>query len=423
MKKQSEKSLWRKMRSLLNTIHLWLGVGSGLIILVVCLTGTIYTFSSEIQKFTDSHLHTVEVPVDATRLPAENVISNVLASLKGGVVQSIVIPSDSRSSYQVIISNADKVEGQGCTKGTGEKNADVKMGEQKKAPAGRARGTTYFVNPYTGDILGTGETNSSAFFMVMFRMHRWLLLDTEIGRPIVGVATLIFVVMIITGMVIWFPKKVKNWKQGLRIKTNAKWKRTNHDLHNALGFYASVFLLVMALTGLTWSFQWYKEGFVDIFSSKAKDTKPVELFSKPVAESAKAPIARYVSAVEKVLPYRGDYRINLPADSAGVVTVMKTGTGFFATSVADRITLDQYTSNVLATDRFADKSFGDQVVASIKAIHIGSFAGTFSKILYFVTCLIGTSLPVTGVIIWINKLRKERGVRQRPALTAEAIPR
>jgi len=123
-----------------------------------------------------------------------------------------------------------------------------------------------------------------------------------------------------------------------------------------------------------------------------------------------------------VLPYRGDYRINLPADSAGVVTVMKTGSGFFATSVGDRITLDQYTSNVLATDLFPDKSFGDQVVASIKAIHIGSFAGTFSKILYFITCLIGTSLPVTGVIIWINKLRK-RDVRQPVEVPAEAIAR
>ena len=422
MKKQREKSMWRKTRSLLNTIHLWLGVGSGLIIFVVCLTGTIYTFSSEIQKFTDSHLHTIELPVDATRLPAENVIAKVLASVKGGVVQSVVIPSDARSSYQVIVSNADKGEEQGDKKGAGEKKADVKNGEQKKAPAGRARGTTYFVNPYTGDILGTGETSSSEFFMVMFRMHRWLLLDTEIGRPIVGVATLIFVVMIITGMVIWFPKKVKNWKQGLRIKTNAKWKRTNHDLHNALGFYASIFLLVMALTGLTWSFQWYKEGFVNIFSSKSKDAKPAELFSTPGVASAKAPIASYVAAVENVLPYRGDYRINLPADSAGVVTVMKTGTGFFATSVGDRITLDQYTSNVLATDLFADKSFGDQVVASIKAIHIGSFAGTFSKILYFITCLIGTSLPITGVFIWINKLRK-RDVRQRVEVPEEAIAR
>jgi uncharacterized iron-regulated membrane protein len=422
MKKQREKSMWRKTRSLLNTIHLWLGVGSGLIIFVVCLTGTIYTFSSEIQKFTDSHLHTIELPVDATRLPAEKVIAKVLASVKGGVVQSFVIPSDARSSYQVIVSNADKGEGQGDKKGGGEKKADLKNGEQKKAPAGRARGTTYFVNPYTGDILGTGETSSSEFFMVMFRMHRWLLLDMAIGRPIVGVATLIFVVMIITGMVIWFPKKVKNWKQGLKIKTNANWKRTNHDLHNALGLYASIFLLVMALTGLTWSFQWYKEGFVNIFSSKAKDAKAGELFSTPGAASSKAPIASYVSAVENVLPYRGDYRINLPADSAGVVTVMKTGSGFFATSVGDRITLDQYTSNVLATDLFPDKSFGDQVVASIKAIHIGSFAGTFSKILYFITCLIGTSLPVTGVIIWINKLRK-RDVRQPVEVPAEAIAR
>ncbi len=399
MTDQCEKSGWKKTRSLFNTIHLWLGVGSGLIIFVVCLTGTVYTFSTEIQKITDSNLHSVEVPDGASRLSAETLVEKVLTHAGDGVAQAVVIPAGDKSSYQVVVGKVEK---------------DQKSG-------GRGRGTPYFVNPYTGEVLGTGETSSSEFFMVMFRMHRWLLLDTEIGRPIVGVATLIFVIIIITGMVIWVPKKVKNWKQGLTIKAGANWKRVNHDLHNALGLYASLFLLVMALTGLTWSFQWYKEGFVNMFSSKSKDSKPKELFSSFEAGAERATIATFVSSAEEVLAYNGDYRINLPSDSLGVVSVMKTGNGFFSTSVADRITLDQYSANVLATDLFSDKAFGDQVVSSIKAIHIGSFAGTFSKILYFITCLIGTSLPVTGIIIWINKLRKKREKPSKRALSPQGV--
>lgn len=426
--KEQRDNTWKKVRSLFNDIHLWLGIGSGLIIFVVCLTGTVYTFSSEIQKVTDSHIHTVKVPVKGSRLATETIIEKVLTSVKGGVVQSVVIPSDPGSSYQVVIGASDKGEGRkregGEKKAEGKKDGEVKKGGEakkggeSKAPAGRARGTTYFVDPYTGSILGTGETSSSEFFMVMFRMHRWLLLDMEIGRPIVGVATIIFAILVITGMVIWFPKKVKNWKQGLKVKTDGNWKRLNHDLHNALGFYSAIFLLIMALTGLTWSFQWYKEGFVNMFSSKGKEAKPKELFSTP--GESKASIERYITAVGEVLPYEGDYRINLPRDSAGVVTVMKTGTGFFATSVGDRVTLDQYSANVLATDIFADKPFGDQIVSSIKALHIGSFAGTFSKIIYFITCLIGTSLPVTGVIIWINKLRKKKSEKKRDAKARRA---
>lgn len=428
MKEQRDNTTWKKVRSLLNTIHLWLGVGSGLIIFVVCLTGTVYTFSSEIQKLTDSHIHKVQVPQNATRLATETIIEKVLTSVKGGVVQSVVIPSDANASYQVVVGAADKGEGkkndggekktEAKKEGEVKKRGEAKKGAESKAPAGRARGTTYFVDPYTGAILGTGETSSSEFFMVMFRMHRWLSLDMEIGRPIVGVATIIFAILIITGMVIWFPKKVKNWRQGLKVKTDGNWKRLNHDLHNALGFYSAIFLLIMALTGLTWSFQWYKEVYVNMFSSKTKEAKPKELFSTP--GESKASIERYMLAAGEVLPYEGDYRINLPRDSAGVVTVTKTGSGFFATSVGDRVTLDQYSAHVLATDIFADKPFGDQMVSSIKALHIGSFAGMFSKIIYFVTCLIGTSLPVTGVIIWINKLRKKKTKKKGDAKTRRA---
>ena len=218
MKEHQKKNGWRSIRELLNTVHLWLGVGSALILFVVCLTGTVYTFSDEIKKITDSNLYTVEAGVGSVPLSAEEVISGVLDSLQSGVVQSVTIPSSSDASFQVTVGKP----------------------QSGNEPGGRPRGTTYFVNPYTGDILGTGETTTSEFFMVMFRLQRWLLLDTSIGRPIVGIATIIFVVIIITGMVIWFPKKLKNWKQGLKIKTNANWKRANHDLHNALGFYASV---------------------------------------------------------------------------------------------------------------------------------------------------------------------------------------
>ena len=416
-KKEKEKSTWKSIRGVFNTIHLWLGVGSSLILFVVCLTGTIYTFAPEIQKITDSELYTVQVKPDATRLPAETVLAKVLASLNGGEVQTIVIPEAVNASYQLTIGKKEekpreekpKEENPKDERGEGKdaaKGAEAKQGGEKNAgPPQRPRGTTYFVNPYTAEILGTNETSSSAFFMFMFRAHRWLLLDTAIGRPIVGAATLIFVVIIISGLVIWFPKKIKNWRQGLKIKTSANWKRVNHDLHNALGLYAALFLLVMALTGLTWSFEWYKTGFNNTLGVKKKEEKKPESIVTPGA--TKASVENILAAADQALPYAGDYRIMLPQDSTGVVALSKTQNSFFATSVADRITLDQYSSAVLTKDLFSEKPLNEKISSSIKALHIGSFYGTLSKIVYFIACLIGTSLPVTGVMIWINKLRKK----------------
>jgi uncharacterized iron-regulated membrane protein len=411
MKEKKEKSIWSRVRELFNTIHLWLGIGSGLIVFVICLTGTIYTFSTEIQKITDSELYTVQIDGEAKRLPVETLIAGLPDSLKRGVVQSLIIPEALNGSYQITIGKKEQKKDapQGDSK-VAERSKEPKERKEGAAkgpgPGARPRGVTYFVNPYSGAVLGTNETGSSAFFQVVFRLHRWLMLDTEIGRPIVGVATLIFVVMIFSGLVIWFPKKIKNWKQGLKIKTSGNWKRVNHDLHNALGIYAALFLLVMALTGLTWSFEWYKEGFTNMFAGKKAEQAQFKSVFTP--DSQRATVENILVAAEGVLPYGGDVRIMLPSDSSGTVMITKTSNSFFATSVGDRLVLDQYSTAVLNQDLFSEKAFGAQVVASIKAIHIGSFYGTLSKIFYFIACLIGTSLPVTGTLIWINKLRKKK---------------
>src|SRR5690606_5860804 len=106
----------------------------------------------------------------------------------------------------------------------------------------------------------------------MFSLHRWLLLDRieepligelpnrTLGSYITGAATIMFTLGVITGMVIWVPQKVKNWKQGLKIKWNANWKRGNHDLHNTLSLCALIFLFLMGITGPQSSFPWYRTG-------------------------------------------------------------------------------------------------------------------------------------------------------------------
>ncbi|SIQ65777.1 PepSY-associated TM helix domain-containing protein [Pontibacter lucknowensis] len=434
MKKNQQKSTWQKVRSLFNDLHLWMGIASGIILFVVCLSGTIYTFSTEIQEMLEPEKFTVQVEKGATPLAAETIMAKVAAET-GGQVSAITIPADASRSYTLNVKKAEQKEGEGrggdgkkrggegkgAEKGGGEKAAEGKKGPEgavaKGGPAGggpgggRDRGTNYLVNPYTGAVLGTTDGPASEFFMSMFRLHRWLLLDTEVGRPIVGWATVIFTLIIISGLVIWFPQKVKNWRQGLKIKWSGNWKRINHDLHNSLGFYSSFLLLIMSLTGLTWSFEWYKEGFFKVLGvTPQKDRKEEPLFSKvpaDLSQTATLTIADYVKSADQVLPYEGDYRISLSTDSAATVSINKNKVGFFAPAASDRLQLDQYSGEVLKADIFADKAFNEKITSSIKPLHVGNVYGTFSKILYFIACLVATSLPVTGTIIWINKLRKK----------------
>ena len=71
------------------------------------------------------------------------------------------------------------------------------------------------------------------------------------GKMIVGTSTLMFVFVLISGVVVWWPRTRKALKNSLKIVANKGWRRFWYDLHVAGGMYALVFLLAMALTGLT----------------------------------------------------------------------------------------------------------------------------------------------------------------------------
>ena len=378
MGKSSKKYTFRKF---IRDIHLWLGVGSGIILFLICLSGTMYTFRHEVEQFLEPEKFEIEKsgldPLSLALLIEQTEKST------NGTVSRISIYDDEKkpAELQVSMSKEDK------------------------------RGETYYVNPYSSEILGTGKGPSTEFFMFFFKMHRWLLLDQEIGRPIVGVATLIFIILTITGLVLWLPTKIKGWKSfkpGFNIKFSSNWKRINHDLHNVLGFYTFILILIMALSGLSWSFEWYKDGLSSALGAKVfggRDEKKLESVQLPDETSLAAD--QIAAAANRELLYDGKLTIVLAKGAEGSYEVTKKNDAKFNKEAFDKIVIDQYSGKILKKELFANKTLGQKIASQMKAIHLGEIYGTFSKIIYFITCLIATSLPVTGVIIWINKLRKQ----------------
>ena len=72
--------------------------------------------------------------------------------------------------------------------------------------------------------------------------------------------TLIFVVMLISGLVLWWPRNKKGKRKSFTIKWDARWRRKNYDLHRVLGVYVYAIALILALTGLVWGFEWFRDG-------------------------------------------------------------------------------------------------------------------------------------------------------------------
>lgn len=403
------KTKWQRARKLFNDIHLWLGLTSGLIVIAICFSGTIYVFNTELVENAAPHLYKVEPLPGKERIEVDSLLPAV-AKAAGGTVTTITIPAELNRTYQFNVK---------------------KKGEE-------GRGTTYMVNPYTGAIAGNSkETNGTKEFMgTMFSLHRWLLLDKvkepvirgvsnkELGSMITGWATILFTLGCITGLVIWFPQKLRNWKQGFRIKWNAGWKRINHDLHNSLAVYALFFLLLMGLTGPQWSFDWYRDGLQKALGTyQSKEAPGKQKGAKPIIPEEKRSMAVMsvtdcMREADKALSYTGNYLVTLPADPASPMVFSKTKLGFFAPAAGDKITIDPYTGKAIKTEIFSDKPFNERVAGSIKAIHVGNVYGSFTKILYFLACLIATSLPVTGTMIWLNKLKKKKKRKNAVSLKA-----
>ncbi|MFP4092310.1 MAG: PepSY-associated TM helix domain-containing protein [Cyclobacteriaceae bacterium] len=377
---------WRK---LFNDFHLWMGIGSGLILFVVCLSGTIYAFRTEIEKLLEPSSFRIEQADKSKRLTTETIFTQ-LQEEPGGIITSVSIPFAADEPYKVSI----------------------------KASAEEKRGTTYLVNPYSGEVLGTPKGPASAFFSTVFKLHRWLLMERSTGRIIVGIATIIFVFIILTGWVLWWPRKLRNLKQSLTVKTSANWKRVNHDLHNSLGFYASFLLMIMALSGLCWSFEWYRDGLEAVLGTKVFGSRGgEEVSSQAEADAFPLSVEALIDKSEAYLSYPGDYTIYLPAGEEEAVKVIKYPKVSFAGLTAyDLLKLDQYSGELLLKDIYADRPFNEKISTMIKPIHTGEVFGTFSKILYFLASLIGTSLPVTGVLIWVNKLKKKSRKRQQTSM-------
>jgi uncharacterized iron-regulated membrane protein len=126
-----------------------------------------------------------------------------------------------------------------------------------------------------------------------------------------------------------------------------------------------------------------------------------------------------VSAGNSQLPYEGNLRITLPNEPNGEIALSKSRTGFFAKAGADQLTMDPASLEVKEAKLFSDLSVRQQIGRSVKSLHTGEIFGQFTKFIWFVACLIATSLPITGTLIWWNKRKKKKSNRLSESKSAQ----
>lgn len=381
------------MRKIFRNIHLWLSVPFGILITLICFSGAALVFEKEVMELCHRELYFVK-KVEAAPLPMEQLMTKVAATLPDGVsVTGVNISSDPERAYQVTLS--------------------------------KPRRASMYVDQYTGEI--TGKYERASFFNFMFRMHRWLLdsmkQDGGIfwGKMIVGTSTLMFVFVLISGVVVWWPRTRKALKNSLKIVANKGWRRFWYDLHVAGGMYALVFLLAMALTGLTWSFQWYRTGFYKTFGVEVQPSmghgnaaanataKGGKRDGKPEGREGRgahrySPYTNWQQVYEQLAEANPDYKQISVSDGSASVAVPRFGNQ----RGTDRYKFNPRNGEITETTLYKDLDNSGKIRGWIYSVHVGSWGGMLTRILTFVAALIGASLPLTGYYLWIRKKIKRR---------------
>ncbi|HYG38936.1 MAG TPA: PepSY-associated TM helix domain-containing protein [Cytophagales bacterium] len=389
MKSKSKKSK-SPLRRLNDWLHLWLGLSSGIVVLIVSLTGCIYVFEQEIKDALEPWRF-VEVQ-DKPFVPPSVLIDTAQKYMPEQIPTGLTYSNK---------------EGAAAIGYSGNEN-------------GKRTFTAIFLNPYTGEFLQKQQLlgeGSFDFFRFIIDGHRALWMPYNIGRPVVGIATLIFVILLLTGLVMWWPKNFKksSFSKSFKIKWKGSFKRVNYDLHNVLGFYTLVLAFVLAVTGLVWSFKWFENSLY--FVTSAGETKPghhhppsdttkagmVAIDSIPVLDKA------WYKTIAQEPNVQGMYMspsLPDPDDVIEIIAYQDHGSWYNRnTYYYDQYTLEQFR---VQGDRFAEASFADKLDMLNYDIHIGAALGLPGKILAFFISLICASLPVTGFLVWLNKKKKKK---------------
>ncbi|MEM1002258.1 MAG: PepSY-associated TM helix domain-containing protein, partial [Bacteroidota bacterium] len=226
-------------KKIIGKIHLWLGLASGLVVFIVSITGCIYVFEKELKGIFRKDRLITEVEEDAVRLSTSILVNNAEALFNHKYkAYSLVVPTSKNETLQVHFFKRRSIEETGLWTWYGQEQQYYYI---------------VYMNPYNGQLVYM-ENTKWELFTVVEAVHTSLLLG-PIGNRIIAVSVLIFFVLLISGIILWWPhnKKALRMRTWFQWKPKTKWKRKNYDLHNIPGFYVLFLAVIISITGLSWS--------------------------------------------------------------------------------------------------------------------------------------------------------------------------
>jgi uncharacterized iron-regulated membrane protein len=382
-------------RRVLFWIHLIAGCSAGMVILVMSVTGVLLAYRRQILHHTDG-VSQWQPGLEAQRLPVEQLLAAIQKD-QGQIPTGITVRSDS----------ADPVS----------------------FDFGRER--TVLMNPYTGQVLGEASPRLRAFFSSVEGWHRWLAMGGEKrpwGRAVTGACNLSFLILVLTGPFLWWPKEW-NWnnlKKIIVFRGEAWGRARDWNWHNVLGFWCVAPLLLIVVTGVVMSYPWANN-----LLYRATGTTPLQAASQRLAERNPGAASRknsdpssrksepaHFEGLDKLftrarlqVPDWTTISLRLPGNAAGPLTFFIDRGDGGRPDLRSQLTLDPANGEIVRWEPFSSYNSGRQLRAWARFTHTGEAAGWMGETLAVVASTGASLLVFTGVSLAVRRLLAWKGRR------------
>jgi uncharacterized iron-regulated membrane protein len=377
-------------------VHLYGGLGIGLLVFIISLTGALYVFKDEVQNsLRASYIYHHESDIQHKKVLGLTVLEQKLNAQhqENYPIHWVEVPMDKSKSYKF-----HYYERQPKAWHYFEELAIYK---------------TAYINPFTGQLLAV-EDEKHGFFNIVKYIHWSFLLKAEWGTYVVGIPVLVFVLMLITGIILWWPKTKGAAKQRLwfRWKNIKNWRRKNYDLHSILGFYSSFVALIIAITGLFYAFVFVPSAIFFVFSGGETEFPMLTHIVGHAPASARNihTLDKMAHTTEALYPKANSYSLDfgyprLDGEKHPNFQVwVQQYPGRY--DVNHQLVFDENSGELLHQKPHESKGFGEKVIGANYDIHVGAIWGLWGKILALVCSLICASLPITGFLVWRGRQKK-----------------
>jgi len=395
----SMNRLGQRIKAALLQVHSIGGLVLALLLALVALSGAIMSFEDELVELLNAGIMQV-APREMPALLPDELVARLNAMPDIGKVVAVKLSSDPSVAVHVRFARDEP----------------------------SARRTSLYVDPYDARVLGAPR--GEEFFATVRRLHRWLLIPGDAkgwGRQITGVAALGLIVMLISGVVLRWPRRATSVKIWLKPNLGLSGRGLHRSLHAIIGTWVLPIYLVMTLTGLWYSFDWYKDGVIWLLARPQVATAKMQP-KQPRAPGRPEPVQpvgfdrAWTTFQREENGHFSRVLLSLPAGQGTMIGIRSWPKGSTLESMRDEFRIDAITGEVISAERYADKTFGEKAIASAIDIHRGAVLGWLGKFAFMIAAALMPLFAITGLLLYLSR-RELRSSRQRAALGNDVADR